>query len=136
MTQFKAPLYIGDPDTGAPSTNNRGWAVATQEVLITNTARKAQFQIPDNSSFLGLDVVMVSGAASTQGTSFRIGTSAAPTAYATISASAEGQVLGTLNRAVVSAGTIIAIDATASVAASSADNIGRAIVRALYFTRS
>lgn len=140
MTNFKYPVYVGDPPTGIDSTDTRGWVATTKDVTVSAAARKKQVTIPANSAILLVDGVVVSAVAGiAQGIVVNVGTSAAATNFAIINGlNAVAQVNGTLQRYVFNAGAVpIMIEATASVAASAADITAFKInVRMLYYTRS
>jgi hypothetical protein len=92
MTTFTQPVYIGQ-NTGAPSTDTRGFVQVIKEVAGVSAGSRSVTAptLPDNSTVTMIQGVVTSAVAGiAAAVTLRAGTAASPTRYGSISVSAEG----------------------------------------------
>lgn len=123
MTTFKgAPVQIGD-NTGAPSTDTRGFVPVYKEVSISASGKIQTRALPpgDNSlvrAVVLVDVAVTGSATFAAGINIRLGDSTNVNKFGSVAVSAVGSYTVTLSAACISAGTELIIDATAQSTAA------------------
>lgn len=139
MTTFKEPLYIGQ-DTGASSTSTKAPVPFVRIVRVCGGAKNTTITIPDNCALLDCKAVVIQGVNASAGTGVNItvGTSAAETLYATVSAvsGSAGSYPGKLGAGSVSAAGVVVIKSTTQAGTAADYSAGKFNVNLIFVVRA
>lgn len=120
MTTFKEPLKVG-LDTGVPSTDTRGFAAVTKDVIVSANAKTFTRTLPTGDNFIlqGRVYNRQTVPGSAESITVRIGDAGNSTKFGAVNVSASGSYAFALTSECASAGTSLVFDATAATSGAS-----------------